>query len=338
MKDDHAIVVGINEYPELTSLKGPCTDAKRFAEWLADPDGGNVPKGNIRVLMTTDFHPPGPSDVNDVHPVEDEINQLFRPIVKNGVENGHVGRRLYIYMAGHGFADPLNMDTAALYAANAEFSFVPHIAGTSYANWFGRNGIFDEIILVMDCCRTTMPMQSIRPPPLHDTSNASQAARVKTFYAYGTSWGATARERQMKGSVRGIFTTALLQAMRNARPNNRGNVTGQIIKNHIHNIIAEVADGTEIAPPEIQLDSNRDIAFLVRESAHKIGVIVTLTPHQGDEVLVVTDGGGKEISKVTCATNQVDLELGSGLYKAAIQGTNRSNLFEVVGSDVQFTL
>lgn len=338
MIDDHAVVVGINTYPGLSPLGGPCEDAILVRDWLLAADCGDVPVENIHLLLTTDFHPPEPGGVNDVHPVEDEVNALFRPLVIDGLTQGRVGRRLYIYMAGHGFSDPGDMDSAALYAANAEMAFAPHVAGTEYANWFRRNGVFDEIILVMDCCRTVTPMQSIRPPPLPNTSNPGRAAKVRTFYAYGSSWGAAARERLMNGSVQGIFTTALLEAMRNARPNSKGWVTGQIVKDYVHNVIDQVAAGIEISPPEIRVDSSRDISFVARVQAPHLNVRATLVPHSGAEMLVMNDGTGNEVVRVACPDEQVEVALEPGLYKAFVDGTGRSQLFELVSDDVEITL
>jgi hypothetical protein len=338
VNDDHAIVVGINEYPGLSSLSGPCADAQEFVGWLEDSDGGDVPGTQIHSLLTTHFHPPGPNGIGDVHPVEDEVNNLFRPLVTLGMSQGRAGRRLYVYLAGHGFSDASDMESAALYAANAEFTFAPHVAGTAYANWFRRNGTFDEIVLLMDCCRTTSPMQSIRPPPLPNTNNPSMAAKVKTFYAYGTSWGAVARERPMDGSIRGIFTTALLRAIKNAIPNERGRVTGQILKNYIHNIFDDVAGGTDTAPPDIKVDSSKDIAFVEGKQAAEFPVRVRLASHIGDERLLVTDGSGKKVKELDCTEDSLVLDLLPGFYKALIVGTDRSKLFEVVGNDVDITV
>lgn len=337
MLDDHAVIVGIDTYPGLSQLGGPCEDARLVRDWLLDPACGDVPAGNIKVLLTSDYHPPGPTNVNDVHPVEDEVNDLFRPLVTQGLMNGRIGRRLFIYLAGHGFSDPSDMASAALFAANAEMVFAPHIAGTGYANWFRRNGIFDEIVLIMDCCRTVNPMQTIRPPPLPNTNQPSQAAKVRTFYAFGTSWGAVARERPMNGSVRGIFTTALLESLSSARPNRNGRVTGQIVKNYVHNIIDRVADGTDISPPDIQVDSSRDIAFVERQQAPKLTARFTLAPHSGEEILLVSDGSGT-VQDLSFDEAQKTLPLSPGLYKALVQGTDRSKLFEMVNEDVDITL
>ena len=338
MNEDFAVVVGINKYPGLNNLEGACKDALQVRDWLLAPDCGDVPEENIHISLTTHFHPPGPTDVNDVHPVEDEINSLFRPFVSHGALEGRMGRRLYIFMAGHGLGDPGDMDSAALYAANAEMMFAPHISGTAYANWFRRNAVFDEIVLIMDCCRTVTPMQSIRQPPLPNIHQHGGAANVRTFYAYGSSWGAAARERRVDGTVSGIFTTAFLEAVRIARPNNRGRVTGQIVKDYVHNIIARVGGHTQLSPPDIRVDTNRDITFVSRQEVLKFKVRVTFDPPLIDELLIVLNGRGKESVLSDGRNEHVDLYLEPDLYKASIQGTGRKKLFEVVGENVEITL
>jgi hypothetical protein len=308
-------------------------------DWLlADDGGGAVPHDKLTLLITTDFHPPGPTGVNDVHPVENEVNNVFRPLVMAGLHQGRVGRRLYIYMAGHGFSDPADMDSAALYAADAEPMFAPHVAGTAYADWFRRNGVFEEIVLVMDCCRTVTPLQSIRPPPLPNTSKPGMAAKVRTFYAYGTSWGAAARERRMDGTVRGIFTEAFLSALRHARPNRQGRVTGQVVKDYIHNVIGEVAGGMTVDPPEIRVDSSRDVTFAERDAAPRLTVRVTLLAPAHGKRVVISDGMGRDVAHLDYAQGPLEVELEPGLYKAMVADSERGHLIELVGADVNITL
>ena len=54
-KQDHAVVVGITNYPSLSQLKGPENDAKAFRDWLVDKDGGAIPKGNVSCILSSQF-------------------------------------------------------------------------------------------------------------------------------------------------------------------------------------------------------------------------------------------------------------------------------------------
>ena len=49
-KDDHAIVVGIDRYPELKSLQGPVKDATAFRDWLTK--SAKVPAKNIAMVLS----------------------------------------------------------------------------------------------------------------------------------------------------------------------------------------------------------------------------------------------------------------------------------------------
>lgn len=51
---DHAVVVGINDYPspQLSRLNGAVRDAKLFAEWLQKSDGGDLPRSRIHLITS----------------------------------------------------------------------------------------------------------------------------------------------------------------------------------------------------------------------------------------------------------------------------------------------
>ena len=51
---DHAIVVGISRYGSLRpELEGPERDARAFADWLRDAEGGAVPPANVKVILSS---------------------------------------------------------------------------------------------------------------------------------------------------------------------------------------------------------------------------------------------------------------------------------------------
>lgn len=337
--DDFAIVVGIKTYPGLRSLEGPCFDADAFIEWLKrSPDGGAVPDAHIYRCLTTHYHPPGPEDAAHAHPFVDDIDALFREFVVRGSQGVRIGRRLYLFFAGHGFADSRDMNTAAVYAANAEVLFPKHVAGTAYAEWFRRNGVFEEVVLIMDCCRSTSPIQSYSPPMLPNVSRPSQAARVRKFYAYATQWSADARERPIQGKVRGIFTTALLEALQYAPPNQLGRVTGRAVKNYIHNTVHKIAEDPALPPPEIDLDEDRDIVWIEREAVRYL-VRIHLRPFEGTETLLIQAGYPPQtIERMQARSDEVAVRLVPGIYKTLVEDSTRATLFEVIEDEIEITL
>jgi len=130
-----------------------------------------------------------------------------------------IGRRLYLYMAGHGIAPSasraVNQYESALLMADARSNFYGatyHIAGAYTANWFSLNGCFDEIFLFMDCCRSDESVMAINEF-LPDERGDGSARRC---YIFGTKWAQNAREKPLVsegGAVRGVFTKTLLDGL-----------------------------------------------------------------------------------------------------------------------------
>lgn len=325
MKNEHyAVVIGLNDYPEsgLAALKGPANDAEDFLVWLRDTQGGNVPEKNIQSLLSRNAE----QGTALIRP--NQIEALFEDFVIKGVQ-GKVGERLYLFVAGHGFGDPGDMGTTALYAPNAQRMFPWHVAITDYVNWLQRHSVFDEIVLLMDCCRTINSYHDVKEPQYPTVKERPGAANVRYFYAFAVGRGQIARERGFEdGRNSGIFTKALLHALQTARPL-AGKVTGQQIKNQIHNSIASFAGDAQIEPPEIRLDSANDITFLYRKSAQAMPVTVQLDSYQGDETLVLYDGNFQKIKEEKVNSSSQTLELEPGLYKIAVKNTGRQQIFEV---------
>jgi hypothetical protein len=338
--DHYAIVVGIKTYPDswLGNVCGAERDAKEFCEWLLDSEGGDLKKENVDLLCTSDFYPhSSPQSVKQAHPIPDEIYDLFRRHISRAGEVESIGKRLYIFVAGHGFADPQNMSSVGLYTADAEKLYPCHIAVTYVAEWFARQALFDEIILIMDCCRSHHLQYKVSEPYLPELQGSRNASKVRIFRAFAVGWGQTARAKKFDdGKYHGIFTEALINALRNANPNDKGEVSGEIVKNYVHNTIHEIAEEVEVAPPDIDV-SDPDIVFTKRKAGATSPVRIFVTAYTGEEKLVLLrgdDNGLSEYCRVVAASPMVSLNLAPGLYKVIVESTNRTGYFEVP-SDVQ---
>lgn len=327
--EHHAIVIGINDYPlsGLPPLEGPVNDAEDFYVWLRDPTGGNLPESNIRRILSTDFQP------DEIKPIPNQVEALFEPFIVSGVQ-GRQGERLYIFAAGHGFGDPGDISQTALYAANAKRMFPWHIAVTNYVEWLRRHAVFDELVLIMDCCRTVNSWHSIREPQYVVSAGSPAADKVRYFYAFAVGRGQVARERSFAdGRKSGIFTKAVIDALRVTGPDEQGRVTGWLLKNQIHNSLDKFAGDVSVEPPEIRLDSFHDITFLRRKKAAALSVQVALQPYSGTETLVLYNGEFKEIRQERASAASLSLELEPGLYKIAVSSTGRQKIFEVPNNE-----
>lgn len=322
-ENDYGIVVGIRTYPAMRSLAGPCLDAREFYDWLIDPNGGDVPNNQVGLVITDDFNDPDSTD----HPWADEVHSLFKDFVSQGYlahkTGPSLGRRLYIYMAGHGFSGAGQMTEAALFAANATPAVALNVAATRYAEWFRYNAVFDEIVLVMDCCRTTSLVSEITAPTLPNTKGSPVRGKVRYFYAYAVSDGEAAREQPTNGTVRGIFTTALLEAMRNAQGDPTGKVRGQDIADYVHSTIGE------IQAPDFDVKKRSDVVLLQSRAAGLFDTPLRLTSYDGGEKVIVSDGFGQPIDTIEPEGAEFQVKLRPGLYKVRVDGTDRKDLFEV---------
>jgi hypothetical protein len=247
---------------------------------------------------------------------------------------GHIGERLFVYVAGHGFADTQDLDSVALFTANAEPFFPLHLAVKAYADWFRRNYAFDELLVLADCCRTTNTFQTITEPQLPRTRGHPEASRVKAFYGFATGWKQVAREREMEGGRhRGIFTAALMEALEKAPPNRLGRVTGTAVKNYVHTVMGRFAGDVPVSPPVIDARPDRDVLFIERRTTPGHAVTFETVGERVGNELVLFDGQLTEVHRDPIPARTFTLELVPGLFKAelpAVDGLGPvSTLFQV---------
>jgi hypothetical protein len=254
--DDWAVVVGVRLYPGLGDLDGPENDAQLFYDWLVAPQGGAVPKEQIALILSSKFDPA--AVVNRAEPTTLRVQQAFedlQDVADASQAAGHgrkVGRRLYIYLSGHGCAPGVN-DSALLTANATRLRPGYHILGKLYADWFLQSNFFSQAILFMDCCRENYPQAPPNVPPWIDITGPSALDKTRTFYGFGTKWSRLSRERAMPdGKVHGIFTWALLAGLGGqACDPNTGEVTAATLGNYLYNRMKSFLTSEELADPDV---------------------------------------------------------------------------------------
>ncbi len=324
---DFAVVVGISRYPAIGDLAGPVNDARRFEEWLVNR--GGVPKGHIETITTP--QDAGKMTKATATPMRDQIISALDSIMQNEDERGKVGRRLYLYLAGHGYAP--QVDDAALLMANAGGRSFPAIPGLQVARWFRTSARFDEIVLIMDCCRDNYPAIPAQPLPWAEEPSPD-ADRVKYFYAFATQAYQKAREKPLTpdGEVRGLFTHALLAAFELARPDAQGRITGTAVKNYVLNYMRELAK-ERYQEPEIPIDSAKDLVLWQTYRAAKLAVEINCGAAGGGEARL-TDGNTMEVRSLgpVPASGLLRLELEPGKYRIDIGAAGPGQRFDVIGA------
>ncbi|HMQ56282.1 MAG TPA: hypothetical protein PKD98_29650, partial [Anaerolineae bacterium] len=248
------------------------------------------------------------------------------------LSSGRLGRRLTIYLAGHGFGPDL--EEAALLMANASRRRLYHLPGRRYARWFRTAALFDEIVLVMDCCRDNYPAAPLHVPAWPEVHSAG-AGEVAYFYAFATKWSAKARERPVSpgGPVRGLFPRALLEALSQAEADDQGRITGSIIKGYVNQQLALwQADEKKPQQPRFEFDDQAEIVFVQRGPRRAAGppatpVRLTL-PAAPAELL---DGQFKRVAH-TGTAGLWHLTLPAGLYLLQLPAAGQRQVLEVFGA------
>jgi hypothetical protein len=319
--DDYAIVVGITAYPFHGNLNGPENDATAFYEWLIDPEWGDVPKDNIDLILTSESPPPYPS-LDDAKPTAERIHKAIRKLHRLGqanIEAGNkrrVGRRLYIYLAGHG-CTPRD-DQTALLTANSDNVWTGsgfHILGQYNADWFYKSATFDEVLLFMDCCRNLIKVPAL-DQPYADVIDRQAVNNGRPFRALGAKWSQKTWERPMgDGAVHGVFTTALLDGLKGKAAEN-GQVTSGSLRRWLLREMQEYLTEEDKQNPEISKEPDvndfgvdfpivdaEDQSFPVRIHIPESGIgkklqILTSTP-TGDLVTVAEADASSGVVEVS---------------------------------------
>jgi hypothetical protein len=212
---DRAIVIGVERYddPGVKPLSGPRGDARAFYDWVTSLDGGAVPPENVVLLD-------GQGQEKDASIAD--IEAAFLGLCEPAKNSPYLGRRLYVYLAGHGVAQ--NAQEVSLLASDGGPSASDrHIPGWHWLNWFLVSAYFDEVVLFADCCRTAFGHWMVRPFPLKEAERGYQL-KVKWARGLAVQYGGTALEEQVGETSRGVFTKALLAALNTAR-DEKGEVT-----------------------------------------------------------------------------------------------------------------
>jgi hypothetical protein len=240
--DDHAILVGISRYPELeqggkpADLQGPINDVTAIKAWLLDPKGGGFPNDSTIHAITSGTA----TSAADARPTADELEATLAEldgIAQKNREEGRglrVGRRIYIFMSGHGFSP--GRQRGCLFAANAKDRLSFNVHATGWLSWLQDSGYFREFVLWMDCCMNRLSFLQPRDPPI-PVVNAADPPRAN-FVAFAAQRPLKAVEAPIpedNNLVHGVFTWTLLEGLRGAAADVNGRVTGRSLSDWVRN-------------------------------------------------------------------------------------------------------
>jgi hypothetical protein len=296
--------------------------------------------------------------VSRAKPTAQRVQDAFQRLVDISEDNlaagkgMRIGQRLYLYMAGHGFA-PSERITALLTANATPRAPGYHIPGQPWADHFIVSGMFDEVILFMDCCQTLFSQASPNLPPFVRLRDNDASVQGKYFYGYGAKWSQDSSERVMEdGKVHGVFTTALIAGLKGAAAEpETGRITANSLTGYLYgnmkNFLAPEDREDPDVPKEPHIDYEPDLgdSFVIAQ------VAAPRVPHfpvrlhipqesAGQAVQILKDGRLPAVARVEAAPQVWQVDLKRGFYLAQVM-TDRflQTNFEVSGCggvDVHF--
>lgn len=324
MAEDFALVVGIDKYGSAKSLKplnGAVADAKEFHHWLTTSAG--VDSKNI-TMMTSDAGGTIPRLLDIVAEVENLYNRSPNAEVQ-------IGRRLYIFLAGHGIGPGL--DEAGLLAADTS-NVTKYFPGRLYANLFRGKALFEQVVLCMDCCRDEDA--DLQQPyfPFDRKTAGKLVNSVKQCYVFATGFARKSRERDFGGTMRGVFTYALLEGLKRGAVDGDGRLTGASLKRYLKREIPKLRTADSDQDPDIR-GIDDDFIFAEGLTPRLLSVTVQLSD-PGKQFVVLYGKGLQPVATmpkiVNASERLVDLPAGKN-YSFRLLNPDGS-IFREVGETI----
>ncbi len=338
---DFAIVVGINDYDHFSPLEGPVNDAGHFYAWLVSPKGGDVPAGNIVKLV---------SGARRSEPRRDQIEDAILPHIQKAVAGGGpVGRRLYLFFAGHGM-DVGDLEDCGLAMADANLIATDRsIPGRRLALAFKHSQAFEEVVLFMDCCREVeLTNPAVGELAILNVLTPRPDSQSLLLHGLATKWRRRSGERELPNpepddgrSVQGIFTYALLDGLRRAA-DPAGQVTGDQLRNYVAQLMVRL--GVVGQKPTIDFEPADIVLCTPGPGATSVQVGLP----EGFTDFDVRDGGDRYVlvnaPRRECAAQTWSLSLRPSLYYVGAPAGREIGQYDVfteasvVGSEFRIDL
>jgi Caspase domain len=320
---DHAVVIGIRRYwdatPDgwITNLNAPDNDAEAIAQWLRQPDGGGLPEGNVCIVRSADLPDPFP-DEESVGPhqraVENALNNLA-DLDTTAFEGQYAGRRLYVYVSGHGFAR--GPDEAALLTAEAKRTRPLNVLVSSWVDWLWHAARFKEYVLWVDTCAARAPVTTYFKPCDRDPEYNQDVANGRRFTAFAAGLNKTTVENEMSdGKWHSVFTHALLQGLNGgARTPITTNSLRDYLSNAMSSFMRDDQQSNSMVAKEPEFARTDELVFGQRTQPATFPVTFQFPrTWVGRRVTISVNSKTPLIAETIVQQDRWTPQLGSGLY------------------------
>lgn len=307
---DYAVVVGVSHYKGLSKLQGPDDDAQKIYDWLLSGNGGDLPRANCHLILSTE---------NPLTPIQDTIDQCFGAILGTFRDTGTEGRRLYFYFSGHGLGVDWD-DTALVLPPWTDLMRNYALSSSGYLKTLIESGYFAEVFFFLDCCRNRMVGIKGASPIFGNVRPAPGACVSYVFYA--TEFDNKAFEAIVQpgnGSLldnnrtRGLFTTSLMNGLNGGAANN-GRVTTTSLTNYLKLNLPEIAKAVQKTQmPRFHSGNNgNDVVIVDGLPVQDIALQIKFTTL--DKHIILEDSNLAIIKEGIPENNSWTINLPKGLY------------------------
>ena len=331
---DWAAVISVSSYagaaaqpPWITTLKGPDNDADAIVGWLTRTDGGGLPPD--QVLRVPSPSPPGGHGI----PKQEEIVQAFNDLaaLPSDAYNQRSGRRLYVYVSGHGLA--AQRHDAAVVTAEATFEDALNVLITSWVDWFWYAARFEEFVLWVDTCatrtRSAITLRACDRP----AETRADAAKGRLVFIFAAGFNYTAVETELDGAWHGVFTHALLKGLNGAAGTP---VTTQALKRFLFNTMKTFMTPEQLANPQVAkepwFEEEHDLEFATPAAQQTFEAKLLFPPEcLGKRVTISVDASSPLVADETLAAREWKPQLPVGVYAVYVPELRLEQGFQVTG-------
>jgi hypothetical protein len=350
-KSDYAIIVGITRYPQLSldgasaDLKGPIHDAEKVRAWIESDEGGGVPSSHVKYVIRESPVAATPDPTRDA--VVQAFIGMYAWCYPNGADSAPeipLGRRLYVYVSGHGLA--ADLDHGALLCSNSSNNGYSTVAPYASIKAFRQMGFFKEFVVWFDGC---MDWAGLEPELINYVPRPTGWVDPgPVFVAYAARPRLKAMESpDEKGEVGGVFTRTLLAGLEGrAVDPATGMIEGSDLAKYLWNAMpdympASAKDNVLISKqPFVRTEPGIFFGTTKKKNETKFAVVLRFTDAQNGAHARVwgrkseTQQSLSLLDERTIVNGQVELALGKGIYAVDVPEHGLRASLEVTGSAV----
>ncbi|MGB3495295.1 MAG: pentapeptide repeat-containing protein [Elainellaceae cyanobacterium] len=145
-----ALVVGINTYTHLKSLKAPATDAEEIAKILETDGDFQTVRRLPEAIAQTDSNQPVVGETLEVSQLQlkKALKQLFRP------DSSQAPDTALFYFSGHGIPDTEGYDKGYLATSDTHPSILETGVSLRWLQWLLSESPVKQQIIWLDCCHS----------------------------------------------------------------------------------------------------------------------------------------------------------------------------------------